>query len=97
MNYLFVIIKEDLAMVCQKNHRYLDVLASLPDAQDNVNGGRHICAGCAYEEGLKDGLNGNPHRTDLSYLPFSQAGTGRHKSAIAAYELGYSIGHKASN
>lgn len=82
--------------ICQKNHRYLPDFDLLPDAQDNENGGRHICAGCAYEEGLKDGLAGNPPKNDLSRLPYSQAGTVRHKSAKAAYDAGYSYGRKTS-
>lgn len=41
--------------ICQKNHRYLPDFDLLPEAQDNENGGRHICAGCAYEAGLNDG------------------------------------------
>lgn len=75
--------------ICNKNHRYLSEYASLPDAQDNRNGDRHICAGCAYEEGLHDATNGLPRKTDLSYLPYSQAGTVRHKDAKSAYDEGY--------
>ena len=84
-------------MICKKNHRYLQEYASLVDAQDNSNGGRHICAGCAYEEGLKDGMNGNPPKNDLSHLPFSQAGTVRHKDAKEAYDEGYSEGKRRSS
>lgn len=39
--------------ICNKQHRYLQGFNELPEAQDNRNGGRHICAACAYEEGLK--------------------------------------------
>lgn len=60
---------------CNKQHRYLEGFNELPEAQDNRNGGRHICAACAYEEGLKDALNGNLPQSDLSHLPDSQAGT----------------------
>lgn len=80
---------------CNKQHRYLEGFNELPEAQDNRNGGRHICAACAYEEGLKDALNGNLPQSDLSHLPDSQAGTVRHKSAIAAYNLGYQYGKKS--
>lgn len=83
-------------MICNKQHRYLEEFQDLPDAQDNENGGRHICAGCAYEEGLKDGLDGNPRKNDFSHLPFSQAGTVRHKSAKEAYNLGYNTGRRTS-
>ena len=41
-------------MICHKKHRYLSEYEALPYAQDNNNGDRHICAGCAYEEGLKE-------------------------------------------
>ena len=39
-------------MICKKGHRYLNEYNSLSEAQDNQHGDRHICAGCAYEEGL---------------------------------------------
>lgn len=81
-------------MICTKNHRYLPEYMSLPDAQDNRSGGRHICAGCAFEAGMRDGLDGAPPKTDLSYLPYSQAGTVRHKDAKIAYDAGYLLGKK---
>ena len=80
--------------ICNKKHRYLEEYTSLSDAQDNKYGDRHICAGCAYEEGLQDGLKGNERKTDLSHLPFSQAGTVRHKDAKEAYDKGYDEGRK---
>ncbi len=83
-------------MICKKKHRYLSEYATLMDAQDNINGGRHICAGCAYEEGVKDGMEGYPRRNDLSHLPYSQAGTVRHKDAKEAYDEGYAYGRKIS-
>jgi len=55
-------------MICNKKHRYLKEYDKLPDAQDNQYGDRHICAGCAYEEGLRDGLAGNTPQRDLSHL-----------------------------
>lgn len=83
-------------MICKKQHRYLPEYNNLPYAQDNQNGNRHICAGCAYEEGLRDGLEGNPPKKDLSHLPYSQAGTVRHKDAREAYDEGYLYGKKRS-
>lgn len=83
-------------MICKKKHRYLAEYSTLMDAQDNTNGGRHICAGCAYEEGIKDGMNGHPRKNDLSHLPYSQAGTVRHKDAKEAYDEGYDYGQKIS-
>lgn len=83
-------------MICKKKHRYLSEYATLTNAQDNVNGGRHICAGCAYEEGVRDGMEGRPCQNDLSHLPYSQAGTVRHKDAKEAYDEGYKYGQKIS-
>lgn len=83
--------------ICKKHHRYLNEYQELPYSQDNQSGGRHICAGCAYEEGLNDGLKGAVPKTDLSHLPFSQAGTVRHKDAMTAYLEGYEYGKKKSN
>lgn len=84
-------------MICNKDHRYLEEYESLPDAQDNQNGDRHICAGCAYEAGMRDGMDGKPQRTDLSDLPYSQAGTVRHKDAYEAYKKGYAYGRRKSS
>ncbi len=64
----------------------------MPESQDNQSGDRHIYAGCAYEAGLKDVLNGVSRQTDLSHLPVSQAGTVRHKGAIESYGEGYAEG-----
>jgi hypothetical protein len=79
-------------MICNKNHRYLPNFSTLQESQDNQSGDRHICAGCAYVEGLKDALNGVSRQTDLSHLHESQAGTVRHKGAIEAYREGYAEG-----
>jgi len=78
--------------VCKKEHRFLDVLAGLPDNQKSDEG-RHKCAGCAYEKGLEDRAEGNAQYINLDDLPFSQAGTGRHKSPKAAYDLAYIMGN----
>lgn len=81
--------------ICKKDHRDLEELKSLPYAQDNKSG-RHICAGCAYEQGLRDGLDGKAKLETFDHLPRSQAKAVRHKSAKEAYDLGYEIGRKAS-
>ena len=83
-------------MICNKNHRYLEEYKTLPESQDNKSGDRHICAGCAYELGLKDGLDGSVRKGNLSSLPESQAGSVRHKGAIEAYNEGYNEGRKKS-
>ena len=77
-------------MLCQENHRYNPALESLSD--DQSGSGRHKCAGCAYELGIKDGLNQNPIRNNFDDLPESQAGTGRHKDVTEAYLAGYREG-----
>lgn len=84
-------------MICDKNHRRLPDYNTLPEAQDNQRGGRHICAGCAYEEGLKDGLARKAKKQDLSHLPESQAGTVRHKDAMSAYLAGYTEGERRTS
>ena len=77
-------------MLCQENHRYNPVLESLPD--DQSGSGRHKCAGCAYELGIKDGLNQAPLKNNFDDLSESQAGTGRHKDVHEAYLAGYREG-----
>ena len=79
-------------MICSKNHRYLPDYDGLPNSQDNRHGDRHICAGCAYEEGLNDARRGRKKQRDLSHLPRSQAGTVRHQGAKESYDEGYEEG-----
>jgi len=77
-------------MICNKEHRYLPQLEDLPEAQ--AGAGRHVCAGCAYEQGYDDALGGNASNMRVAQLDESQAGTGRHKDVQAAYNLGYQNG-----
>lgn len=79
-------------MICQKKHRYLPEYSNLPESQDNRSGDRHICAGCAYEEGLNDALNSKKRKTNLVHLPESQAGTVRPKGAMESYAERYAEG-----
>ena len=62
-----------------------------------IETGDDISVPLAYEEGLKDALQGNSPQSDLSHLPDSQAGAVRHKSAIDAYNLGYKFGREISS
>lgn len=78
-------------MNCEKNHTNLtNIMDKLPEGQ--LGPGRHKCAGCAYEQGVKDGkarkmiLNIN---LILKNLPTSQAKPQRHKDAHIAYFKGY--------
>jgi len=42
--------------ICKENHRYIPEYENLPEDQSNT--GRHRCAACAYEKGLRDALKG---------------------------------------
>ncbi|EGR0905747.1 TPA: hypothetical protein ACF5B0_002146 [Vibrio parahaemolyticus] len=78
---------------CQSPHRYYPEFESLPDDQGDFSNGRHKCAGCAYEYGRQLGLDKTTSLTiDFNALPDSQAGTVRHKSARAAFAIGYRDG-----
>lgn len=77
-------------MTCSKDHRYWDLFRKLPSDQGND---RHICAGCAYELGESAGIcRLRTIEADLENLPESQAGSVRHKSAFAAFAVGYETG-----
>lgn len=77
--------------MCNKGHRYENMFLGLPD--DQGGDGRHKCAGCAYDEGFKAGLDRAENiGVDLTLLKESQAGTVRHKSPHAAWALGYMHG-----
>ena len=74
--------------ICDKDHRHSPQFQTLPEDQGQE--GRHRCAGCAYEEGLKKGESPSPHlEFDFTTLPYSQAGTVRHKSPYVAFAKGY--------
>ena len=77
--------------ICDKDHRFLENLRDLPESQ-RPEDGRHKCAGCAYEKGLEDGISRDAAVIDFDDLPYSQAGTVRHKSCQAAYDKGYQEG-----
>ena len=79
--------------LCEKNHRYAELFKQLPDSQ-SPDQGRHLCAGCAYNAGHSDGLNNKKRSLSELDLPFSQAGTVRHKSAQEAYNLGWEEGNQ---
>lgn len=73
---------------CSSDHRYDQSFQQLP--WDQGGAGRHRCAGCAYERGLRDGFaRKEAIELDLGTLPLSQAGVVRHRSAHAAWALGY--------
>ncbi len=80
---------------CHEDHRYDEIFTTLPDDQGGA--GRHKCAGCAYDEGYRQGLLRAEQITmDFRALPNSQAGRIRHKSPHAAFALGYFEGVRDS-
>lgn len=76
--------------ICEKDHRYSPQFDKLNAEQGGD--GRHKCAGCAYDQGFDDGLNGRNARCNPDILPESQAGNVRHKNVNEAYALGYTDG-----
>lgn len=84
-------------MACNKNHDSVQsAMIDLPIDQGRE--GRHKCAACAYEQGLKDGSNlvTSIDLEDLfDNLEESQARNQRHKSPHAAYAKGYLDGVKS--
>ena len=73
-------------MICNKPHRYEKKFEDLPGDQGDP--GRHRCAGCAYDLGVKSIMEGGPANLDAETLPFSQADAVRHRSLLAAFEMG---------
>lgn len=83
---------------CQSPHRYSELFDGLPLDQSHPSG-RHKCAGCAYESGFQYGLRRIKDfniNDIINSLPFSQAGTVRHKSPHAAFISGYQAGMQQS-
>lgn len=87
-----------------------DMLRQLPDSQAGT--GRHKCVVCAYAKGIEDAGTGRAYVTAdlekcdhghsapqkmLDKLPYSQAGTGRHRCAVCAYTKGLISGMVLQN
>lgn len=93
---------------CAHNHQApTGVLVELHDSQAGRH--RHKCCVCAYSKGYRLGLTNKtqpPGNTEhchagrslavaiLDKLPASQAGEGRHKCAICAFQIGFEAGRK---
>ena len=81
--------------ICQKNHRYDSKFLNFPESQEYyMEGRRHQCAACAYEQGYYDAKNGLEEKFKPEILDISQAGAVRHKDPKKAYEIGYKEGLK---
>ena len=88
-------IKNPEVTICRKPHRYDDKFKSLNDSQEYyMEGRRHQCAACAYEQGYNDAIEGRQNNFRVEELNISQAGTVRHKDPKQAYELGFNEGIK---
>jgi DGQHR domain-containing protein len=88
-------IKHSTVVICRKPHRYDEKFNSLNDSQEfYMEGRRHQCAGCSYEQGYNDAIKGLQMNFRVEELNISQAGTVRHKDPKQAYELGYKEGLK---
>ncbi len=77
-------------MICDHDHAYNRDLNSLPENQGKP--GRHLCAGCAFEEGFWQGRDGLAKSFDIINLNEGQRGAARHKDVQAAFDLGYAQG-----
>lgn len=80
--------------ICKNPHRYNPTFLSLPEYQGQE--GRHKCAACAFELGIKDALEGRAMAQNdlvLANIPFSQTGTVRHRDAYEAYVRGWRLIH----
>ena len=85
--------KDNNIASCNKDHSKTDeIVSTLPIDQGGT--GRHKCASCAYEEGLKDGGLGIERDLDKVNLtiPYSQKARRRHRSTKEAYKLGLKAG-----
>jgi hypothetical protein len=99
------------AETCSHNsHAPVLILARLHESQAGKH--RHKCCVCAYQEGFRLGSNqtklplGNVQKcreknavaiSILSKIPHSQAGEGRHKCAVCAFNFGFDAGSKAKH
>ncbi|MDU1911098.1 hypothetical protein [Fusobacterium sp.] len=72
---------------CNKPHRYDEKFKNLSNSQ--AGEGRHLCCGCAYEQGIEDAKAEKIAKFKPEKIKFSQAGVVRHKDPEEAYELGY--------
>ena len=82
--------------ICKQDHRFDKKFLSLIESQEfYMEGRRHQCAGCAYDQGFKDAIEGKESHFRPEELNISQAGTVRHKDPKEAYEWGYSDGKKS--
>jgi len=77
-------------MLCKSDHRYWRVL--IPITLNQSGRGRHMCAGCACQQGYEDAQAGRRQRLNYDALLESQAGTARHKDCEEAYRIGYQLG-----
>ncbi len=81
--------------ICRDKHRYDPKFEKLNDSQEfYMEGRRHQCSGCAYDQGLKDAKEAKEKNFRVEELNISQAGSVRHKDPKQAYDWGYDEGLK---
>lgn len=81
--------------ICKETHRYDHIFEDLSEAQGGT--GRHLCCGCAYEQGYDDAKAGRATNPRPDEWRVSQAGTVRHKDPYEAYREGYKNGSPRSS
>jgi len=81
--------------ICKADHRYDHIFDELPEDQGGE--GRHMCCGCAYEQGYDDAKSGRASQPRPDEWLVSQAGTVRHKDPYLAYKQGYKNGRFKSS
>lgn len=86
-------------MACKEDHLDTDPkVVNIPIDQGGV--GRHLCAACAYDQGVSDGRAGDENidiRAKIESLEESQKGDHRHRSPVVSYMFGYINGVRERN
>ena len=83
-------------MLCTKDHSNIrSILEEI--TKDQGGQVRHICAGCAYDQGYKHGQQNISPNFNVDIIPDSQADRAkqRHRSPNIAYARGYVDGYNS--
>ena len=75
-------------MACERNHRFACCWDKLPDSS-SLDDGCDVCPGCAFCQGLQDGLRNQPSDFDSVKDNIPRIDTGIHKNTREAYRRGY--------
>lgn len=80
-------------MSCEKHHRFAkcwDSLSNLNNGEDGCN----LCPGCAFSQGLVDGLRNQESDFDSVKRNIPEWDIGKNKNAREAYEHGHVLGKR---